>query len=87
MHWTLSFSVALQRFSFSSLGMVAFCVGCGDVRTNMFCQVCSYNTVIVCTRVRKKVRRTLSDWLKFGVCNNGHCLFSSLSLDRISWIM
>ena len=38
MHWTLSFSVALRRFPFSSFSMVAFCVGCGVCPTNMFCQ-------------------------------------------------
>ena len=38
MHWTLSFSVALPRFPFSSFSMVAFCVGCGVCPTNMFCQ-------------------------------------------------
>ena len=35
MHWTLSFSVYLRRFPFSSFGTVAFCVGCGVVCTHV----------------------------------------------------
>ena len=57
MHWTLSFSVALRHFRFSSFGMVAFRVGCGvvgsskltfsakpTVRSFMFLHLSPYNS-------------------------------------------
>ena len=62
MHWTRPLSVvALRRFLFSSFGMVAFCVGCGVGRINMFRQA-NCPVLYACTGRREPVASDGSMW-------------------------